>query len=304
MILSEPLLLVGLAAGAWMWHVESNGRRRLLTLIIAVQILFMVLSGGDWPHMFGHGRFLYPVLPLCIWLLADAGALLWRRGHRSSLAMAAAALLVLSQLDLFGLSGVKLAPHFHLMRQGGRPPLTRQALARSYGRDLARKPAAVWWREATALFHTGRYRGSFDARAALWLQQKYGRETAIAAIQAGQFAYWSEMPFFDLFGLATPGVAPLRDDGRGMMAALGADNVRIVAFYRWGGDLHNRGVVGEGSLWRAGYGLRHVLQQGTRRAFVLFERGHKSELDPVKVLHTPLKDLPALVGPEVHVKIP
>ena len=301
--LVEPLLLLGLLSGLWLVRRATNPRRRLLLLLVCTQALFMVLSGGDWPHMFGHGRFLYPALPLCLWLLADALVLAWREVDRRVVVAVIAAAMLVSQIDLVGLSGLLLPPHFHLGRQGGRPALTRQALARSLGRDLRRKPGRRWWREATAVFRDGRYLSSFDARAGLWLKERHGLDTPIAAIQAGQFAYWSEMPFFDLFGLATPGVARLRDDGPGMMARLGADGVGLVAFYRWGDDIHNRGVVRSGELWRAGYGLRHVLQQGTRRAFVIFERGHQSDIDPIKALTVPLKNLPGLVGREVYIPI-
>lgn len=301
--LAEPLLLLGLAAGTWLVYRAANPRRRLLLLLLCSQCLFMVLSGGDWPHMFGHGRFLFPVLTLCLWLLADALALAWREADRRVVITIMAAMLLLTQVDLVGLSGLSLPPHFHLGREGGRPALTRQAMVRSLGRDLHHKPGRRWWREATAPFRDGRYRNSFDAKAGLWLKARHGTDTPIATIQAGQFAYWSEMPFFDLFGLATAGVAHLRDDGPGMVARLGADGVRLVAFYRWGDDIHNRGVVQSGELWRAGYGLRHVLQQGTHRAFVIFERGHESNINPMEALTVPLKDLPALVGPNAHISI-
>ena len=302
--LAEPLLPASIAAGLWAWRAGDAGALRpTLLLLVATQALFMVLSGGDWPHMFGMGRFLYPVLPLCLWLLADAGALLWQRGNRRALSAAVGALALVSQVDLVALTGVELDPHFHMTGRGGRPALTRQALARSAA-ALSRAPARQWWRQSTAPFRDARYTSSFDARAGRWLRDRYGEQTAVAAIQAGQFAYWSRMPFFDLFGLATPGVHRLRDDGPGMMARLGADNVRLVAFYRWGDDMHNRGVVQSGALWRAGFGLKHVLQQGTFRAFVVFQRGHSSAVDPVQALTVPLADLPTLAGPAIHVEIP
>ena len=301
--LMEPLLPLGLLAGIWLMRRAPNHRRSLLLLLVCTQSLFMVLSGGDWPHMFGHGRFLFPVLPFCIWLLADALYLALANSRVAPLACAAS-LLVCTQVDLVGLTGLKLAPHFHLGRQAGRPSLTRQAVARSYGRDLRNKPRQRWWRQATAAFRHGHYRASFDAQAGLWLKDNHGVDTPIAAIQAGQFAYWSEMSFFDLFGLATPGVSRLRDDGPGMMARLGASGVRLIAFYRWGDDMHNRGLVSSGEIWRAGYGVRHVLQRGTFRAFVVFERGHKSEVDPIQALTVPLKALPTLVGSKIYIPIP
>jgi len=301
--LVEPLLPLGIVAGIWLMRRGQSPRRMLLLLLLCTQCLFMVLSGGDWPHMFGHGRFVYPVLPLCLWLLADALSLAWRRVGRKVAVAAGVCLLLISQVDLVGLSGLSLAPHFHLGRGGGRPVLTRQVLVRSLGQELSRKPFGRWWGQATAVFRDGRYLSSFDAKVALALKGQYGTLTPIAAIQAGQFAYWGEFPFFDLFGLATPGVAHLRDNGPAMMERMGKAGVLAVAFYRWGDDMHNRGVVESGALWRAGYGLRFVLQQGTFRAFVVFERGYKSEVDPNAALTVPLKDLPNLVGPGPHIPI-
>ena len=317
-LLMEPLVLLVLLAGLWLLVVAPSRRVRTLVVVVTAQLLFVVLCGGDWPHMFGYARFLCPVLPLALWLLAEAGACLaaparyaphtdepaqvGRRRPRVLVLAALAALLALqSQVNLVRLRGLRLPPHFHLLNK--RAPLTRQAVARAYLQNLPRISLARWLRQATSSYRLSRYDWTFDAAAGLWLRDRYGVNTRMASIQAGQFAYWAEMPMFDLFGLATPGVAPLQNDAQGLYRALAAFDPAIVAFYRWGNDLHHRQLVREGSLWRAGYGLRYVLQSGNHRAFLIFEKGYKTALDPVKMLNTSLPNLPHRLDPDRWIAI-
>ena len=316
MALMEPLLPAALLAGVWLLVVAPSKRVRTLVAVVTAQVLFMVLSGGDWSHMFGFGRFLFPALPLALWLLAEAGACLvaperyarltdrpeasaGAASSRRRLALVgiAAVLLVLSQVNLLQLRGLKLPPHFHLL-QDRSAPLTRQAVARAYLHDLRRLPLERWMLRATSSFRLDRYDGTFDALAGLWLRDRYGVDTPMATIQAGQFAFWSGMPVFDLFGLTTPDVAETRQDPKVLFAKISAFGPKIITFYRWGNDLHNRGLVHDGALWRAGYGLRYVLQWGTFRAFLVFEKGYTNRVDPEKILNTPLRDLPFRVEPE------
>ncbi len=314
MSLLEPLLLVSILAGTWLLLVAPSKRVRTLLAVVAAQTLFLVLSGGDWSHMFGYGRFLCPALPMVLWLLAEAAVCLAAPGRyarftdapdevagmkarRPVLVGLAVGLLLLSQVNLLQASGLRLPPQFHLLQD--RPaPLTRQAVARAYLTNLRREPMSMWLGKATSSFRMSRYDGTFDALAGMWLRDRYGADTRMASIQAGQFAYWSGMPMFDLFGLTTPDVARTRRDTASLFDKLTAFNPKIIAFYRWGNDLHHRDLVKEGSLWRAGYGLRYVLQSGTFRAFLVFEKGYPARVDPVKILHTSLKDLPYTVDPE------
>ena len=314
MSLMEPLLPLSILAGFWLLVAAPSLRVRTLLAVVVAQTLFMVLSGGDWSHMFGYGRFLCPVLPLVLWILAEAAACLAAptpyarhtddadqvagvKPRRAVVLGLVAAIALLSQVNLLRASGLKLPPQFHLLDD--RPaPLTRQAVARAYLVNLRREPPGRWLRQATSSFQMARYDGTFDALAGFWLRDRYGAGTPMASIQAGQFAYWSEMPMFDLFGLTTPDVARTRRDPGVLFSKLTAFDPRIIAFYRWGNDLHNRGLVEEGSLWKAGYGLRYVLQWGTFRAFLIFEKGYVSRVDPVKILNTPLALLPYRVDPE------
>ena len=314
MTLLEPLLLVSILCGAWLLVVAPSRRVRTLVAILAAQLLFMILSGGDWSHMFGYGRFLCPVLPVALWLLAEAAVCLAAPGRyarhteqadevarlkarRPVLVGLAVGLVLLSQVNLLRASGLRLPPHFHLLDD--RPaPLTRQAVARAYMVNFHREPLARWFSLATSSFSMSRYDGTFDALAGFWLRDRYGAHTTMASIQAGQFAYWSGMPMFDLFGLTTPDVASARKDPKVLFAKLTAFNPRIITFYRWGDDLHNRSLVEDGALWRAGYGLRYVLQWGRFRAFLVFEKGYPARVDPGQILHTPLADLPYRVDPE------
>ena len=314
MSLMEPLLPLSILAGFWLLVAAPSLRVRTLLAVVVAQTLFMVLSGGDWSHMFGYGRFLCPVLPLVLWILAEAAVCLaapgrygrlagdsiavgQQKGHRMVLVVLAAGLVLLSQVNLLRATGLRLPPQYHLLDD--KPaPLTRQAVTRAYLVNLPREPLGRWLRQATSSFQMSRYDGTFDALAGLWLRDRYGADTSMASIQAGQFAYWSQMPMFDLFGLTTPDVASTRLDPKVLFSQLSAFDPRIIAFYRWGNDLHNRGLVQEDSLWKAGYGLRYVLQSGTFRAFLIFEKGYPNRLDPVEILHTSLADLPYRVDPE------
>lgn len=300
--LSEPLLPAALCAGAYLLVAGPESRSGTLVALLVAQTLFMVASGGDWPHMFGHGRFLYPVLPLALCLLVRAGSHLWASGRRRLLVGLVVFLAGLTQVDALAWTRLPehLPPHMHLPSP---PRLTRQRLYLAFVKHLHERPFARWQEQATSALSEERYRLSFDAQAGLYLRRVFGPAAPIASIQAGQFAYFADMPFFDLFGLATPGVAAIRDDGPRLLRRMNQEGVRLVAFYRWGNDLHHGAVVDEGSLWRAGFGLRLVLRQGRFRAFVVFERGHPQTMDPRVVLRAPLDELPALVPPEQLIEL-
>lgn len=291
MFLSEPTLPLSLAAGAWAQLVAPSRRIRTLLTVVITQCVFMVLCGGDWPHMFEYGRFLYPALPMILWLLAEAGLVLLRLGRRRFFVSLAVALLALCQLNLVELVGVQLPPRFHVSRPY---PLTRQVLHLAYVVKPRRLSWETWLARTTQTFAMERYHNNFDAIAGLWLRDRYGPKTRIASIQAGQFAFWSEMPFFDLFGLVTPDVAQLkrRHEPKPLFEALRRFDPDLIAFYKWGPGVHSRHLVLSGKLWDAGYGLRYVLQRGHARAFIIFEKGHRSIGDPREALFSSLADLP------------
>jgi hypothetical protein len=296
--LMEPLFPVALVTGAALLVLVRHHRLRALTALLLAQALFMVLSGGDWTHMFGFARFLAPLLPLVLWLLAEAGGRLRRLGQQRLALTLALPLLVLSQLDLLRLSRPGLPPHFHL--QLGEPTrLTRRSLVQALGTDLRRHCAGAWWRRATATLRQPFYAGTFDAAAGRWLRQRYGAGTRLAGIQAGMLAYYSDLPLFDLFGLATPGVAALRGDPAALLDRLRSFDPRLVTFYRWGDDVHHRELVAEGSLFSGprGYGLAWALVRGRHRALLVFEQGLRSDVPARHAIFTPLPELPALLPP-------
>lgn len=301
--LMEPLLLLSVAAGVWLVLAAPTRRARVLLALVVTQCLFMVLSGGDWSHMFGFGRFLCPVLPLSLWLLAEAGVELARRISRRAVVAGLAVLLaVLTQLDLLRYSGITLPPHFQLfLTYPAR--LTRQAVVQAYLKNLPSRPWHIWRWQASSTFYLARYAHTFDADAGRWLLHRYGRTTRIASIQAGQFAYWSELPMFDMFGLATPRVATFRDDPLKLASHLLKFNPQLVTFYRWGDDVHHKPLVLEGTLWREGFGLRYVLLRPNFRAFLIFERGFPPCANAKKAIFAPLDQLPKVVPPRCLVEL-
>lgn len=298
MVLTEPLLPLSVVAGL-LAHAAAPCRRiRALLALVMTQLVFMVLSGGDWPHMFGYGRFLYPALAPMLWLLAEAGrhfARLLRRG-RPVVASLALALLGVSQVDLVRLVDLELPPHYHFH---GRAPTTWQAFELAYVDELPRMPTREWIERSTQAWDMSRYHNNFDATVGLWLRDHYGPKTRIAAIQAGQFAYWAEMPFYDLFGLVTREVVQADDpDPDQWVRMIKRFDPELIAFYKWNQGVHHRPLVLSGKLWKEGYGLRFVFQRKRFRAFVVFEKGYESPEDPNDVLFAPMADLPRRVDPE------
>ena len=293
MALFEPLLPLSLVAGLLAQLVAPSVRGRVLLTLILTQCAFMVLSGGDWPHMFEYGRFLYPALPLSLWLLADAAVVLIRLGRPVALGLLALAVLALTQVDLVSLIAPELPVHYHFR---ARAPLTRETLVTAYLHELPRLPREVWLARSTQTWEMRRYRNNFDAAAGLWLRDRFGPQTRIAAIQAGQFAYWCEMPFFDMFGLVTPAVTRHRSVDTAALTRLILDfDPDLIAFYKWSGSVHHRHLALEGTLWEAGFGLRYVIQRGNARAFVVFQKGYTGGEEPQDVLFASMEDLPRRV---------
>lgn len=294
MVLFEPLLPIALLGGALAQVVAPDHRRRALLAIVITQSCFMVLSGGDWPHMFEFGRFLYPVLPLVLWLLADAGAVLVRLRRRVTLGLMATAVLALTQVDLVELVNPQMQAHYHFRV---RTPLTRDSLAQAYIRELPRLSWDDWVERSTQTWAMTRYHNNFDAAAALWLRDRYGRQARVASIQAGQFAFWCEMPFFDMFGLVTPAVTQQGDYEIDALADLiAAFDPTIIAFYKHGGGVHHRHLALDGALGERGYGLRYVIQRKRFRAFIVFEKGYHSPEDPREILFASMEDLPKRIN--------
>jgi hypothetical protein len=293
MLLKEPLVPLGILAGAVShWMAPSRTLRALLALTVA-QCLFMLLSGGDWPHMFGYGRFLLPAVPLSLWILVEAGARLLRLRRRVAVAGAVVALTGLSQVDLVSLAGIRMPIHYHYQTE----VMTRQALHQAYLVEPDRLPPGEWLARSTQTFSLDRYHQNFDAVVGMWLRDHYGPDTRIASIQAGQFAFWCEMPFFDMFGLVTPEVTRLDDYEPAKMAELiRSFNPRLIAFYKWNQGVHHRPLVLHGHLQEAGYGLRYVFVRESFRAFVVFEKGYVSDADPHEVLFSTMEDLPRRIN--------
>jgi hypothetical protein len=293
MLLKEPLVPLGLAAGALShWMAPSRTLRALLALVTA-QCLFMLLSGGDWPHMFGYGRFLLPAVPLVLWILVEAGARLLRLRRRAAVVGAVAAAVGLSQVDLVSIVGIRMPVHYRYQTE----VTTRQALHQAYLVEPGRLPPGEWLARSTQTFRLDRYHQNFDAVVGMWLRDFYGPGTRIASIQAGQFAFWSEMSFFDMFGLVSPQVTQLGSYKPEKMAALiRSFNPRLIAFYKWNQGVHHRPLVLGGHLEQAGYGLRFVFLRGRLRAFIVFEKGYVSDADPHEVLFSTMQDLPRRVN--------
>jgi hypothetical protein len=295
-LLFEPLILASLLVGGLAYAVAPCRRLRALLAIVIVQCVFIVLSSGDWPHMFGYARFAYPVMPLALWLLAEGGARLLRQRRRLAFVLGVLSLVALNQLDMARIANHELPPNFEV-RASERTPLTWQSLELAYLRELPHLPLSVWIYRSVSTFHLGRYHNNFDGWVGLWLRDRYP-EARVASIQAGQFAFWSELPFFDLFGLVTPDAARLGRDRnpRKLAAAVKRFDPDLIAWYKWDQGVHHRPLIVEGSLWRAGYGLRYVFQDERRlRAFLVFEKDYKAPEDPQEILFTPVADLPRRV---------
>jgi len=294
MVLREPLLPLCLLVGAVAQAIAPDRRLRALLALVVTQCLFMVLSGGDWPHMFGFGRFLVPALPLILWILVESGARLVKLRRRALVAAGTAALLGLGQVDVAGWIGMGLPDHYHCQ---DRLPLTWQALHRAYLVELPRMPADEWFERATQTFRLSRYHNNFDAAVGLWLRDRYGSRVPIASIQAGQFAFWCEMPFFDMFGLVSPEVTRLGSyDPERLGALLQEFDPSLIAFYKWDQGVHHRPLVLDGFLQRAGYGVRYVFIRDQFRAFIVFEKGYAAPEDPQEVLFSSMADLPHRVS--------
>jgi len=202
--------------------------------------------------------------------------------------------LVLSQVDLVEAVDPQLPAHYHFRV---RTPLTRQSLALAYLRELPRLDWPEWVERSTQTWAMDRYRNNFDAAAGLWLRDRYGRKARVASIQAGQFAYWCEMPFFDMFGLVTPAVTQKQPQTSEALADLiTAFEPTIITFYKHGGGVHHRHLALDGLLTKRGYGLRYVIQRKQFRAFVVFEKGYKSAEDPREILFASMADLPKRIN--------
>jgi hypothetical protein len=296
-VAAEPLLPLGLLAGALLLLMTPSRRVLVLEALVLAQTLFMVASGGDWPHMFGYARFLYPVLPLCLFLVAELFARLVRM--RRPLLAALEAIVLLAATQTLPVDARRLdLPTVYEVFAGDKTPLTRQSVAVAW-QNLLELPREEWLMRSLSVFRMERYHNNFDAVAAFFLRDRYGTRTRIASIQAGQFAYWAEMPFFDLFGLVTPPVTRLGISAGHTLAYLIAEfDPKLIAFYKLDSDVHNRPLVIDGELWRAGYGLRFVIQRGVERAFVVFEKGYTAPEDPQNVLFSSMKDLPRRIDPD------
>lgn len=294
MLLREPLLPVGLALGALAHAIAPDRRMRVLLALTVTQCLFMVLCGGDWPHMFGFGRFLMPVMPLLLWITAEACARLLKLRRRITTVGVVLGLVAVCQLDLVAAADMRMPPQYHLR---ARTAPTAQALRTAYVDAPRRLPADEWWRRSLRTLSLGRYENNFDAVVGRWLRRRYGSETTIASIQAGQFAFWSRMPMLDMFGLASPEVTRLGShEPAGLARVLRQFDPTLIAFYKWSAEVHHRGLVQSGFLDRAGYGLRYVFVRQRFRAFVVFEKGYRSPEDPREVLFATLRDLPYRVN--------
>lgn len=291
MMLEQPALVLALALGLAAQAIAPDRRMRALLALVLTQCIFMVLSGGDWPHMFGFGRFLMPAVPLLLWIAAESIARLVKLRRRPAAAALLLGLLGLSQLDLVDAVGMDLPVHYHY-RAHAAP--TSEALRTAYLRELPHMPRDEWWQRSTQTLALSRYHNNFDAVVGLWLRQRYGPRVRIASIQAGQFAFWSGMPFFDMFGLVSPEVT--RQGPAHMARLLREFDPRLIAFYKWSSEVHHPHLVHEGFLGQAGYGLRHVFIRGRSWAFVVFEKGHAGEEDPREVLFATMEDLPYRVG--------
>jgi len=186
---------------------------------------------------------------------------------------------------------MELPVHYHY-RAHAAPTL--EALRTAYLHELPHMPRAEWWQRSTQTLALSRYHNNFDAVVGLWLRQRYGPRVRIASIQAGQFAFWSGMPFFDMFGLVSPEVT--RQGPARLPSLLRQFNPRLIAFYKWSSEVHHHRLADEGFLQRAGYGLRHVFIRGRSWAFVVFEKGQTGEEDPREVLFATMEDLPYRVS--------
>lgn len=150
-------------------------------------------------------------------------------------------------------------------------------------------------------FSPERFPRSFDGKAGRWLRNHYGPNTRIAAIQAGQFAYWSELPMFDMFGLVTTEVAHSEDLNESMESYIRSFDPHLIAFYKHGTRVHHGQLVRTGFLQRLGFGFRYWIYGPQDLSFVVFERGYQSPLDPNLILFSPLQDLRDIVLPSKRI---
>jgi len=290
MLLQEPLLPLALLLGVVSHIIAPSRRLRALLALALTQCLFMLFSGGDWPHMFGHARFLLPAMPLALWLLVETGARLIRLRQRRLVLWGTLAVVLLAQVTLLDLFPMRLPTHYHYRP---RTSPTRRALQLAYLRELPAMRLSTWWARSTQSLDLERYHNNFDAVVGLWLRRRYGSRVPIASIQAGQFAYWSDMPFFDMFGLVTPEVTRSGSyEPRQLAELIRRFDPSLIAFYKWNSGVHHRPLVLEGFLQDAGYGLRYVFMRRSFRAFVVFEKGYPAEENAEQVLFSTMVDLP------------
>ncbi len=297
--MSEPLFPIALILGSVFHMLYPSTRLRLLLWPIFAQAIFLVLAGGDWPHMFGHGRHLYPIYPLCLWLLAETLVLLWKFSSRAVVGAIVTSLLVLSCVNLTQQSRLNLPDHYIVKSSNSS---MYQALYRTYISDLKSIGTASLNHNILNHFSSERFLKNFDGIAGRWLKNHYGPNTRIAAIQAGQFAYWSELPMFDMFGLVTSEVAHSEDlNHESMVNHIQRFDPHLIAFYKHGSRVHNGKLVRTGFLQSLGFGFRYWIYGPQGFSFVVFEKGYQNPLDPNLILFSPLQDLKEIVPPSKRI---
>lgn len=153
--------------GVWARRNSPYTRWPLVGLIGGVAALFalyIVVVGGDWMH---GARFVVPIVPLLVLLIAWGGAGLMRRAGRGlSLVLLATLLTVL----------VVRIPH-----------------------DSSKNPDTPFWEE-NYWIHANRETG-------LWLKTHTPPDTLIATAVAGAIPFYSERPTIDALGLTNEYIA-------------------------------------------------------------------------------------------------
>jgi len=291
--LSSPLFIGAVLLGIVVLIAAPSFRLRALLLVIFTQSFFLLVVGGDWPHMFGHGRHLYPVFALCLWVLADVFSWLWRSVAPRVAVVGLAVLLCVLSLAPPPQEVPLNLPAFFVQTA---PKRSMVASVFSFVADRI-EGRTTWSRRVVSLFSMESHLTDFDGRAGRWLSDRYGGDTRVATIQAGQFAYWSGFHFFDMFGLVTRDVARSDYSPRSMEALIRRYDPRLIAFYKTDPGVHHAWLIHTGFLERLGFGLRYWLHGSEQRTFVVFERGYPSRLDPRSALFASLPELEEMIPP-------
>jgi arabinofuranosyltransferase len=165
---SFGVVLVGLSL-ALLYFKTFTGRLRLITMLAGLQVVIVILAGGDWMH---HYRFYAPLLPLLTaTAAAGAGALLGAANQRRLIA----GLMVVATLLVACIGVYK----------------TEREVARVV------MPAV----------QNGEYLWQCYRDAGLWLKENTDPDDLVAVSDIGAIGYYSKREILDMFGLVNPHIA-------------------------------------------------------------------------------------------------